>query len=867
MHWQVWRALSFAKPANVRLFAPTQNKDHLMPLRQTSPQHPSHASLFSHRLGVWAQCVSVVALVALLGFSTSACDDDEANNGGEDTGATADTTNTDTTNTDSAEDTTTTPDTDSDGVNPNPVPRFAFGVDPAQTISAGPFPSNVYLGVDGLVDLAPIGDDPVVGTLGNADLLDIYDGHIAQREGFSYAAPALFFLDGVPAEASLGGKARIITLSGPEAGREVEAQVFWAPHTKAVGVLPAWGDYMMADSTYAVLLSAGITLEDGTALEPSEGLAALLSPDDPNGAAPEVTKARIVYAPLRAWMQDNAVTADGLLVATVFDTEPVVAYADRVFDAVDAFSLQPITTRVRYDEDAQTFVEATPAVGQAQLDALMGIPQAPFAFLPGNWDGSRNLASQVPEGNGSPYTGGSLHARIGAVYNGSIEAPAFNFTESGGALTNTALRFANGMADHDITALIPFTLYLCDDHLTDSTNLPVAVFSHGGGVTRLDALAMANLNCTSGIATAAIDMAFHGTRSAYTFLPTERLIAPTGADATNDYTGLSPTDPGYQPDFISEGLGATGSVGQLFGVSAGLDPLVVEANMLSVSADTHLFVRYIKEGDWSSIAPDLSFDPTKVFHQSLSFGTSLNTPALAMRDDFVGVVTSVGTGTVLQNIAMAPSNAVAASALAWSTLGLKNSSSPAELQAASYKDFMLGIHLWLHDRADPLGFAPYVLRHRDSAAPLSIISSGNSWDETLHNSVQLTYAAAFGLHAYHDGADWQIDPTVPGSERVNADLLSSGQTVTANTTYGSRTYTTANFFRDSACHPQLISNFCVQSFNHPYPPVTSRPDPIVEAGHLCELHHQIKAFSESLLSGSPLATVGVPSGDCASLYD
>jgi hypothetical protein len=826
-----------------------------MPLRPARLL-PLTARNTSQRLAIWSQCVALMALLVGVSVAAGACDA-ERKSTPFDTGA------------DTAADTGTTPTTpdaedDADGVIPGPTPAFAFGIDPTQTISAGPFPSDLYLS-DGKVALAPIGDDPVVGGLGGADLMDIYDGHIAARQGFSFAAPALFFVQGDAAvdEASLEGKVRIITLSGLESGREVIAQGFWSKYPKAVGVMAAWGDYMMADSSYAVIISRGVTAA-GEALPQAQGLDAVLSADEPAAPDASLTRARDVYAPLRVWMAANGVSASDVLVASVFSTEPVVDYGARFLDAVDAFTLRPITARVRYDEATSGFIEATPAVGEGEVDALMGQAEGPFTFYPGHMErGSRALAAKLP--GGSVYTGGTLRAGIGAIYHGSFEAPAFNFVVADGKLVNAALRFEGDAPTHDLTTLVPFTLYLCEDHLADPSNMPVAVFSHGGGVTRLDATAMANLNCQSGVATVAADMAFHGTRSALTYLPDAQLIAPAGADTENGYTGKVEGDAGYQTDFVSEGAGATGSVGQLFGVEASLDPLVVEANILSISGDTHLLVRYLAEGDWSAVAPGVSFDMTRAFHQSLSFGTSLTTPLMALRNDFQGVVTSVGSGMILPNIAMAPSNAQAASALAWVSLGLQNSSTPTELQEASFKDFMLGMHMWLYERADPLGYAPYVLRHRPTKAAFSIISTGNSWDETLHNSVQLSYAAAYGLKAYHDGAEWQLDPSVPGAASVEAELLGAGQTLSGNVTYEGVTFTAVNFFRSSACHPQLISNLCVDSFEHPYPPVTPRAEPAVRMSHICEIHHQINGFTRSLLVDR-IGTVGAPSGDCASLY-
>jgi hypothetical protein len=822
-----------------------------------------------YRLMMWAQCV---ALVAMVGFVASACDEDPDSTTSADTSTTSADTSTTSADTSGADSDVTTADTSgggdgSDGVNPTTPPRFAFGINPAQTISAAPFPNNLYLSGD-KITLAPLGADPVVGTLGKAESLTTYDGYIADRHGFSFAAPVFFFTEGFDTaqvdEETLKGHIRIITLSGPEAGREVNAQGFWAKYPKAVGVMADWGDYTMADSTYGVILTAGVTA-GGEALPQSPGIDAVLAADAPADANEDVLGARATYAPLRDWMSANSVNPADVLVATVFSTEPVLDYAESLLSAVDAFPLTPITDRTRYDVAAGAFAQVEQATDPAAVEARMGVPEAPLLYYPAyTYPEARELAAQLP--GGQAYTGGILHTGIGAIYTGSFEAPAFNLTVSGDEVINSALQIENGAPTYTHTTLVPFSLYLCEQHLADPSNLPVAVFTHGGGETRIDGVAMANLNCKSGVATIAADIVFHGTRGDLVTLSTGQLIAPTGVDLVNGYIGKAEGDPGYQSDFISEGLGATGSVGRLFAIGSSLDPLVVEANIITISAENHLLARYLKAGDWSGLVPNLSFDPDNIFHQSLSFGASFTTLDVALRDDFKGVVTSVASGMILPSLAMSPSNSESGALLAWLFLGLDKSSTLQELKAGSYKDWMLGMHLWLYERADPIAYAPYVLRHRPSDRPMSVIGTGDSWDETLYNSLQLSYAAAYGIKTYHDGDKWRLDPTVPGAASIQADPLSGDATVSGNVTLAGVTHTAVNFFRDSSCHSQLVNNFCVQSYAHPYPPITPLDTRIVQLSHICEIHTQIKGFTDSLLSGAPLATVSAPSGDCATLY-
>lgn len=740
------------------------------------------------------------------------------------------------------------------------VPLFRFGFAPGQPISAAPFPNDFYFEDDGTLAVAPLQDDPVLGGSAKADLLAAWTGHIDAREGFGSTSVIWFFADAAPDAATLAGAVRLVTLAGPEVGREVAAQVFWSDGASAVGVFPAWGDYLVPGSTYAAILTTAVRAAGGEPIVRPNAVDTLLSAAAPPDGALERLHER--WAPLRDWLAGADIPPDDVLVATVFTTEEVVPYARAVFDAVADFTLAPPTLRVRWDEAAEDFVSAEVVEGAA-LDVYFGVPAAPFEFNPGVWEGNRDKAASLPEQDG-PYTGGTGHFGIARVVNGSIETPVFNF-EAGadGALVNRALRFEGGAPQADLRALVPFTLFLCDEHLADPANVPVAIFSHGGGATRVDAVGWANGNCRVGVATIALDMVFHGGRMKTVLLADEGLVVPTHEDEINAFSGLEVDDEGFVPDRIGDPGSAVAAVAPLFAIGAAADPLVIEANLLTIAADTATLLRYVREGDWSQVLAGLSFDPQRIFHESLSFGTSFHTPLVALEDGFAGVVGSVATGDVLSvNLLMAPVNATQAAAVLGAVLGLRTGAS--QLNTFSLGDPALSIHQWLHERGDPLPYAPFVLRHRPTAALPPVLHSCDSWDETLYSPAQITYAQAFGLPPYTHGAEWTIDATIPGAQTLTAQPAPAAP-LSGNATFAGGTTTAAIFFRSEACHAQAHTAICADSFEHPYPPIRLLPDPNVKPSPVCALHAQLGSFLTSILDGGP-AEIVPPEGTCEALY-
>ena len=746
---------------------------------------------------------------------------------------------------------------------------FRAGLDPAQSISAAPFPNDLYLDENGAVKLKPLGEDPLFATLSTPTFLTNLSERIAQQRGFSFASPVFFFIAQPVDVTSTQERVHIITLSGPEAGRVVQAQTFWSQHGQALGVMPSWQDYLMPGSTYGVVITQGVKLSSGDTVNPGSIGASLFASKAPANASDELTRARLVYAPLRDHWAKAGHSASHVIAATMFTTAKSLPFGEAAFAAVDAFfALNPSpspTRRIRYDTASASFQEA-PIIGREGIEAFFGTPTAPFEFNPGNW-GAWSRENAVALEGSSAYAGGSLHQGIATVINGTLTAPALNYDLVDGTAQSAPLRIEAGVAQSPVHTLIPFTLYLCEQHLQPSGDvinapLPVALYTHGGTASRNSARAHAVMNCLEGVATLGHDLPFHGGRSrSAQVLEGERVIvAPSTLDKLNEFTGEeTPNGPG---DYVGDPVGTVTNVGELYGLSSALDPGVVEANLITIATEAYALTRYLKDGDWNPLLSGLRFDRTRVFHQSQSYGTTFTQALHALRSEHAAVFSSVGSGYIVTaNVPAAPYNAGLGSGFMRLAMGLK--STAIELQEGAWKDPIVSIHQWLCQRSDAMAYAPYVLRHRQDDHSMVMLSMGNSWDHTLSSYGQLAFDTALGTPVYRFGPEWTLDARLPRGAN-HGQPLPEGETLTNTIEYEGRTHTAAHFYSALSCHTLQSTPYCTRSFELMYPPVTALPELVAGPSPLCAYQHQARELLRTTLAGAPV--IGAPGGSCEALY-
>ncbi len=729
---------------------------------------------------------------------------------------------------------------------------FRYGIDPKQTISAAPFPNDLYRGADG-VTLAPLASDSTYATLATPESLGALDAVIKGRPGFGFAQPIQLFATEEIDLASVTGHVHLVAVDGPEKGREVALETWWSPLAKALSFFPAPGEWIMPDSTYVLVVNAGVKSKSGKVIGAPLELGDVLISEPVNPAAVTAWERA---APLRGWL---AAGNEVPVIATAFRVEPSLAPLAAMLATIAATKLDAPTRALRYDAKAGKMIDGASYQG-AELDGFFGVPAPPFDKNPGSWDGGdRERASAI---SGKPYAAGSFRGHIGKVALGSMVVPSFNMISKGNLPKVAPLSIVNGVAETKLKAMVPITLYLCENHLKSAANLPIAIFNHGGTATRNNATALAIMNCQVGIATLAADLPFHGGRSE-TALVGDKVV-PIRADVQSDLTGLNQGDPGFVADGVGDEAGADATVGNLFGLNVRLAPDVIEANLLTVPAELAALVKLVREGDWSAFHPGISFDGKAIFLEGLSFGTTFTTGFLALSDDWRGAIGSTGSGHSLRaNPTVAPSNGDLASQVIQGVLGLKSTAE--ELQLGAYRDPVGGLYSWLAERGDSMAFAPYVLRHRKTKSARNIVHTGDSWDETLSSPAQLRYNAALGLEVLtSDG--WKLDATVPGAAGVKAKAAAAK--TSANVTFDGVTHTAAIFYNAESCHPQLITPLCAKTFKKEYPPIVAlaAKDVKVTVAPICAIHAQGIALFQPLLGGTGPGPIVPPSGDCATVY-
>lgn len=727
---------------------------------------------------------------------------------------------------------------DASGDTTSPDAVFRFGTTRGQALTAAPFPNNLYLLPGGGIDVDLAGDASLNTVLVEAKRM-AWQPYLSDRDGFGFTTGIRLFMNAEPDLGSFAGKVRLV-----DVGTDVElpVQLAWDGYIGALVVFPAWGYSMAPATTYVVAVDTGVTTVDGVAIEAPTAFVETLT----DGAAPSDVDA--AFAPLRAWLSRSGAAVP--VIGTVFTTETVAGYGQALRAMADGYDLTAPSATIRWDEDTGVY-ETAPLVEGAALDTYFGLPEAPWQFTPTRWwAGHRQDAALLP--GGTEYTGGTLHQNIGRVVLGTLRMPALHWTADGsGGIDNTPLQWANGAITTSLDILVPFSLFLCTSHLADPSSVPVALFQHGGGGERVEAIAMANMNCqNNGVATFAMDNPFHGGRQSMALDAADGLVVPVHPDTLNIYTGLKADAPDFMPDYQGDTGGALETVAPLMALPKELDPAVMEGNLISIAAETLIAIRYLREGDWTGLVPDLSFDPDNVFHTSLSFGANFTTAALALSEpgEVKGAIQSVPTAYVLTaNILMAPSNAALAGTVVRGVLG-----SPwelGELSEAGFRDFGLSIVQWLSQRADPLAWARQL-----GASALPMLSSSNSWDETLTTTAQLTFNNALGYTVYTN-AEWTIDPTVVGAAAVVGTPFT-----------GPATGAKGMFYDKDSCHSQLVAPLCVNTYEkvaHPRPKLTTKT---VEVSQICALHAQADHFIGSLLAANPGGEIIAPEGTCETFY-
>lgn len=256
-----------------------------------------------------------------------------------------------------------------------------------------------------------------------------------------------------------------------------------------ISVRPFWGRPLLPETTYAVVVGAGVKDSDGALLEQDPDFAALLSGSAPSDS--RLTKAHEAYAPLRAWATDQGIEEQDLLVASVFTTGDPFAQTSKLRDVVRA-----------HDVTASALTACDDGVASPCGDGLEGEEHARGCF------GAREGFTEI-------------HGKLSLPILQRGDAP---YLEEGGAIGSTPTIVRS--EDVCVAMTVP-------DTPMPEQGYPILIYAHGTGgqftnqVTRIAPL-VSNVTLpdgsTTGMITIGWDQVQHATRRGGSELDPEPLV-------------------------------------------------------------------------------------------------------------------------------------------------------------------------------------------------------------------------------------------------------------------------------------------------------------------------------------------------------
>lgn len=578
----------------------------------------------------------------------------------------------------------------------------------APAYGEAPFPSDVWRGEDGLLE-PPAGLEAIF----HRDP-ELIAAHLARLDGFGVRTLVEFPIDGALDPATIAGAARVVDVDpeSPERGREVPYDWRWDPARQVLAGSPAPGQVLRAGTRYAALLTRGLRDADGLPLARPAALVRLAS-----GAA----------VPAR-WRSTADQITDEVVGLTVFTTER----ATRTMVAARALLDDPAAV------PAPELSFSDPGIifrGPEDLDRLLGQAQR---FADGPRAGSEHWGLSA---GGNPT--GIAHDHVGVIATGSMTVARFRRADTGddGPDDETFdVDPATGAPALASSQSIPVTFMLPAAPPPSPAGYPVAIIAHGLGSSRHAIVTFAEPLAAAGFAAVAIDADTHGSRRD----PTDRennlaplLSAFTGeramADGFGDHTGLVTTF-----DFL-EGLR------NLSGARDAIRQSVLDFAQVGI---------LLRRGDLDlsplargGITPVL--DTSRIAFLGESFGTIVGGVLAAVEPDIdLYVLDVAGAGMLDLSICNAPGLATVVLPLAQVIFGVEG----------RIDRFHPGVAMlqWLVDPADPLTYAPHLLRDRlevggAALGPRNVVVLEVVGDEVIHNLATESLARAAGLEVLPPG--------------------------------------------------------------------------------------------------------------------
>ncbi|MBL9013063.1 MAG: hypothetical protein JNL83_02740 [Myxococcales bacterium] len=438
-----------------------------------------------------------------------------------------------------------------------PVATFDVPASGAIAWGKAPFPSDVFLGPGGTVELASLPSDAPVWQPVLADL--------QQKRGFCGTCPVYFPIEGEIDPATLAGGVVMVDASGTP----IEVDARWDAEGHVIAVQPLRGIVLDPGTRYTAALTTAVRSPDGAALRA--------------GTSFTSARAKAVNDPALATLGDAGTDAVAIAAFTVEDpTLLAKELAAKVTAYVGAHGAPAVT------------VERVWRASDGSLDALMGKP------------------AQDRPGNDVPSLAGEVGTT--AIAHGSIAILVKGHFRSLRAITGTGTELGTLKAELSPGDDVPFLLAVPAG--ADVTKLPVLVFHHGLTGTLPNALALADAAAKAGVAFLTLETFQHGERSvgAVDSLHTIRTDPGTlGPDGLFEQTALTVASRslavlGPPPAEQGSPRYVLGTLAQMVTDLHALLATVERGNLAPIA------------GADASLA-GLAFDPGKVYFMGLSLGT------------------------------------------------------------------------------------------------------------------------------------------------------------------------------------------------------------------------------------------------------
>lgn len=459
---------------------------------------------------------------------------------------------------------------DGDGAT-GPVATFDVPASGAIAWGAAPFPSDLFLGDDGTVDLASLpSTTPVwesVRELVNA------------RRGFCGTCAIHFPIRGVLDPATVADGAVLVD---PD-GMRIDIDVDWSEREGVVAIRPKRGIVLTSGKRYVAALTDAIRGTDGSALRADAGM--------------HSARANAITGPALEVLTAAGVPAGSVAAVTAFTVEDPTVLSQEIKARVDAYYAT---------NGAPTLtVDRVWRASDGTLDELMGIPA------------ENRPGFDVPAMAGMEGLYGVQHETTAFVIKGRFSSVR--------VITGTGTELGTLRPDAVAGDEVPFVLAIPSG--VDVSQLPVIVLANGAGNDLALPLSLADLAGHAGAALLAFETFQHGERSTSSADRIHNLRADTGSlgpDGFSEHTVLSV---GLRL-FAIEGAPADQKASMAY-VAGTFSQMVADLHALLAAVRTS-DVAPLRGAD-ASLA-GLAFDEQRVFFLGLSLGTLVGAATLVSDD-------------------------------------------------------------------------------------------------------------------------------------------------------------------------------------------------------------------------------------------